>query len=171
MKQCWISGLLLAALCGGCKDEAPPATVPAADPGEPTEAQPRLQTLKLYLGSQEVTAELALTVQQIRTGMMFRTNMPENTAMLFVLPVPQTAGFWMKNCPLPLSVAYIDSDGVIREVHDMEPHNTNSIVSAFSEVHFALETPQGWFKRHGIGAGVVVTTARGPLKETFFGKQ
>jgi len=37
--------------------------------------------------------------------MMFRTNMPENAGMLFLLGYPQQASFWMTNCPLPLSVA------------------------------------------------------------------
>ena len=62
----------------------------------------------------------------MQTGMMFRTNLAENAGMLFVLPMPQQASFWMKNCPLPLSAAYIDPEGVILEIHDLQPHNTNS---------------------------------------------
>ncbi len=173
MNRFWILVLLAAALgCGGCDKPQEPVTVsPLADPGEPTAAQPKLQTLKLYVGANELDTELALTIQQIRTGMMFRTNMPENTAMLFVLPQPQVAAFWMKNCPLPLSVAYIDSDGIIREIHDMEPHNTNSIVSASGDIRFALETPQGWFQRHHVDPGVAVATERGTLRQTFLGNR
>ena len=89
-------------------------------------------------------AELARTGVQQQTGMMFRTNLAENAGMLFPLPYSQSASFWMKNCPLPLSIAYIDPDGVIQEIHDLEPQNTNSVVSASNNIRFALETPRGW---------------------------
>jgi uncharacterized protein len=171
MKRSWILAPLVAGAlcggCGGCKKPAEALAPPATDPGEPTAAQARLPTLKLYLGNEEMVAELALTPQQERTGMMFRTNMAENAGMLFVFDEPQTASFWMKNCPLPLSIAYIDSDGIIREVHDMERYNTNSVVSASGDIRFALETPQGWFQRHHVGPGVAVATERGTLRQTF----
>ena len=42
--------------------------------------------MKLWLGAEEMTAELALTAEQVQTGMMFRTNLAENAGMLFVFP-------------------------------------------------------------------------------------
>jgi uncharacterized membrane protein (UPF0127 family) len=127
--------------------------------------------MKLWLGAEEMVAELALTGEQTQTGMMFRTNMAENAGMLFVFPAPFRASFWMKNCPLPLSAAYIDPDGVILEVRDLQPHNTNSVVAASERVQFVLETNQGWFGRHHVTAGMVVRTERGTLMDTFFGKR
>ena len=164
--------LSLAALLGaGCNRPADVvAGSPIVEPAEPSKAQPKLQTLKLYVGSQEMIAELALTPEQRQTGMMFRTNMAENAGMLFPLPYSQRASFWMKNCPLPLSAAYIDPDGVIQEIHDLQPHNTNSVFSTSDNIRFVLETPQGWFQRHHIGTEVVVTTERGTLMQTFFGR-
>jgi uncharacterized protein len=156
----------------GCRKDAeldaPPSPL---DAGEPVRAQPRLQTMKLFLGTNEMLAELALTPEQIRTGMMFRTNMDENSGMIFVFAQPQQVSFWMKNCPLPLSAAYIDSEGVIREIHPLESFNTNSVTSASQEIRFVLETPSGWFDRHNVGAGVAVATERGPLLRTFFGNR
>ena len=99
--------------------------------------------------------------------MMFRTNLAENAGMLFVLPVPERASFWMMNCPLPLSAAYINPEGVIQEIHDLEPYNTNSVVAASDRVQFVLETNQGWFGRHNITAGMLVRTERGTLASTF----
>lgn len=168
MNGFWILGLLLVAVAlDGC-DKAPQELT---DPGEPTQAQGKLPTMKLYLGAQEMTAELALTPQQLRTGMMFRTNMEENAGMLFPLPYTQQASFWMKNCPLPLSAAYIDEEGIIQEIHDFQPFNTNAVLSARGNIRFVLETPQGWFKRHNIREGVAIATERGPLMQTFFGKR
>ena len=160
--------ILPALLCAGCQK---PANAPLASPNPvalPTAAQPKLRTMKLWLGAEELEAELALAPQEQQTGMMFRTNAAENTGMLFPLPVTDRASFWMKNCPLPLSAAYIDPDGVILEIHDLQPHNTNAVVSASDRIRFVLETPQGWFERHHLGPGTVVRTERGPLMETFF---
>lgn len=138
-----------------------------ADPTEPTHAQSKLATIKLYLGPEAIQSEMAITFDQIRTGMMFRTNVAETDSMIFDLHYPQRAAFWMKNCSVPLSVAYIDPDGVIQEIHDLEPHNTNSVVSAVANVRFALEVPQGWFDRHHIRTGTLIRTERGTLMETF----
>jgi uncharacterized membrane protein (UPF0127 family) len=134
---------------------------------EPKQAQPRLQTLRLWLGPQEITAELALTPIQVQTGMMFRTNLVENEGMLFILSGPQRASFWMKNCPKPLSCAYIDPQGIIQEIHDMEPFNTNAIVADSENVVFVLETARGWFERSSVRTGMVVRTERGSLADTF----
>ena len=98
---------------------------------------------------------------------MFRTNTVENEGMLFVLGPPQRAHFWMKNCYVPLSVAYIDADGVIQEIHPLQPQNTNTVDSVSANVSFALETSQGWFDRHQIREGMTVRTERGSLVDTF----
>jgi len=140
------------------------------DLGEPTEGQPTLQTLKLWVGREELVTELALSPREQRTGMMFRTHMADNAGMLFPMPEPRVASFWMKNCPLPLSVAYLDSGGIIKEIHDLEPYNTNAVVSANGDIRFALETPRGWFEKHQIHEGVAVATERGPLLQAIFGK-
>ena len=176
MIQWRILTLLLAiAVCGGCtggcKQATTPPAGPVAGPSLPTAAQPKLQTMKLWLGAEEMVAELALTGEQTQCGMMFRTNLGENAGMLFVFPAPFRASFWMKNCPLPLSAAYIDTEGVILEIHDLQPHNTNSVVASSERVQFVLEVNQGWFGRHNVTPGMVVRTERGPLRETFFGKR
>jgi uncharacterized protein len=166
-----LAGLITLAGCtGGCQKPVPPpagAGGGGVNLGLPTAAQPKLQTMKLWLGAEEMVAELALTGVQQQTGMMFRTNMAENAGMLFVLPVPQRASFWMKNCPLPLSAAYIDPEGVILEIHNLEPHNTNSVVADSGNVQFVLETNEGWFKRHNVTTGMVIRTEHGTLKDTF----
>ena len=167
--------LLAVAACGGCaggcKQAASSATEPEASSSLPAAAQPKLQTMKLWLGAEEMVAELALTSEQVQTGMMFRTNMAENAGMLFVFSQPHRAGFWMKNCPLPLSAAYIDPEGVIIEIRELQAHNTNSVVASSERVQFVLETNQGWFERHKVSAGMVVRTERGSLMETSFRKR
>jgi uncharacterized membrane protein (UPF0127 family) len=161
---------LAAALAGGCNQAPPPVAAILADPGVPTAAQPKLDTIKLWLGPEQMTTEMALTEKQERTGMMFRTNMAENEGMIFVFDHPQQASFWMDNCVLPLSAAYMDTDGRILEIHDLQPHDTNLVLSATDDIEFVLETPQGWFQRHNIKTGTIVASEKGSLKKTFLGQ-
>jgi uncharacterized membrane protein (UPF0127 family) len=162
-----VIGLLL---LGGCeKTVTTAAPQPTNQIGSiPTRVQPKLPTIKVWLGSQELVTELALTDPQIRTGMMFRQDIAENEAMLFVFDRPDHRAFWMKNVSVPLSCAYIDPDGVIVEIHDMTPQETKPIESTSDRIQFVLETKQGWFGRNKVSTGTVVRTERGPLTETFF---
>ncbi len=166
--------LLGVTLCGGgggCRKAPPASANPVMMPILPTAAQPKLPAMKLWLGAEEMITELALTGAQRQTGMMFRTNMAENEGMLFVFPEPYRASFWMMNTHLPLSAAYISPEGVILEIHELQPHNTNSVEAASDRVQFVLETRQGWFERHHIGTNTIVRTERGSLQETFFRKR
>lgn len=176
----WLFCLILAAVLGvGCNQQSASsstgilnvAATPTDPPPLPTHAQPKLPTIKLWMGSEEVTAELALTQEQQMTGMMFRTNIEENSGMLFVFPGTFRASFWMKNCPSSLAGAYIDPDGHILQLIDMHAQDTNSIVANSDKVQYVLEMKDGWFKRHNIPAGTLIRTEKGTLRETFFGQQ
>jgi uncharacterized protein len=161
--------VLVCAAYSGCQKPAPPPVAVAPEPPPlPTAAQPKLPTMRLWVGTVEMVAELAVTPVQEQTGMMFRTNMEENAGMLFPLPYTQRASFWMANCPLPLSAAYISPDGIIQEIHDLHSYDTNSVVAHTDNIRFVLETPQGWFQRHKIQEGTAVSTERGSLMDTFF---
>lgn len=165
------AGLSLAVLLFGCSKPVQTAGgPPAAAPGLPTNALPKLTTLKLWVGREELDAEVAATPIQVQTGMMFRTNINEMEGMLFILPYTQQAGFWMKNCVVELSVAYLTPEGVIREIHDLHAGNTNAVLSATSDILFALEVSQGWFHRHQVSTGMVIRTPRGSLAESLFSR-
>ena len=164
--------LLLVVLSGlvgsGCNKPGnaspPPAAAALAD-----KPQPRLPTVKLWLGARELAAEVARNPKEIETGMMWRTAIAENEGMLFVFAQPHRASFWMKNTLIPLSCAYIDASGVILEINDMKPRDISPIIAATDKVQFVLEVKQGWFQRNRVAAGAVVRTERGSLAATFFG--
>lgn len=161
---------LLSVSCGKPSPPPAPATL-SMDDVLPKHAQPKLPTMKIYLGAETLAAELALTEQQEMTGMMFRTNIQDSDAMIFVLPQPQRANFWMKNCPQSISAAYITGDGVIQEIHHLEKNDTNGVIAARDDIRFVLETQDGWFDRHSIATGSVMRTEKGTLAETFLQKQ
>ena len=99
-----------------------------------------------------VEAELAIKPEERNFGFMERKKIPDGTGMLFIFESDQILSFWMKNTPHPLSIAYIDSKGVIKIIYDMTPFSLSSITSTVS-VRYALEVPQGWFKKNNIQEG------------------
>lgn len=103
-------------------------------------------------GNVKVTAEIARTDAQRAQGLMYRKSLKDGKGMLFIFERDDVLSFWMKNTLVPLSIAYIAHDGRIVEIHDMEPGNLASVSSGRS-VRYALEVPQGWFGRAGIGPG------------------
>jgi uncharacterized membrane protein (UPF0127 family) len=130
--------------------------------GQPEGPQPPLPSVRLVVGKAPVQAEVADEPHERNIGLMARTNLAEGGGMLFVFPRPQPMSFWMHNTLVPLSIAYINAEGVIREIHDMEPLKETPVRSMFRDLLYALEVPQGWFARNGILAGDRVTGLPAP---------
>lgn len=117
----------------------------------------KLQKTKLTIEKSDGTksflvVEIAKTPKEREFGFMERKKIPNGTGMIFIFEQDQILSFWMKNTPHPLSIAYIDSNGKIRNLYDMTPFSLSPIVSTCS-VRYALEVPQGWFEQEGIQIG------------------
>ena len=156
----------------GCQKPAATTAVQSPveiDPlrGHLLHAQSKLPTIKLWLGSEELVAEIARQPVEIATGMMFRTNMADTEGMIFVFDGPGPKNFYMRNCTVALSAAYIAPDGYIAEIVDLNPGDERGVQSKTSNLQFVLEVPQGWFTRHNVSTGAVVRTERGTLLQTF----
>lgn len=168
-----LSALIACGFLTACKKNTTQPQEPQQQK-EPTghldHAQPKLPQIKLWLKDKELLAEVATTSEQLMTGMMFRKEIGENEGMLFVFQYPHRASFYMKNTYIPLSIAYINPDGVIMEIYDLEPLNEKSVTATNDNIQFALEVKQGWFKNNNITPGTVIKTPRGSLLETFFRK-
>lgn len=114
-----------------------------------------IKKLEIQTASGEIVsvkAEIADSQESRQRGFMFRKNIPDGTGMLFVFENDQILQFWMKNTPHPLSIAYISSDGSIRDIFDMTPYSLSDVTST-GYVRYALEVPQGWFKKSGVAVG------------------
>jgi len=120
-----------------------------AAPGR-AEAPPR--TLQLKVAGHALRAEVAGTVEQRMKGLMFREKLGANDGMLFVFDEPGYHAMWMKNTPLPLSVAFVDGEGRILNILDMEPHTLDQHMAA-GPARYALETHKGWFAQRRIKPG------------------
>ena len=60
--------------------------------------------------------------------------------------------FWMKNTHIPLSIAFLDGKGVIKEIVHMSPESLEPHRSKH-EARYALEVNQGWFERNHVQPG------------------
>lgn len=112
----------------------------------------RLEVEPLVVGNQRITAEIAVTARDRSHGLMHRESMPDDHGMLFVFPEERILTFWMKDTPLPLSIAFADAGGRIVRIEDMEP-NSRDVVSSGVPARYALEMNRGWFERHGVYPG------------------
>ncbi|MCC7548697.1 MAG: DUF192 domain-containing protein [Burkholderiales bacterium] len=111
-----------------------------------------LLTYPLTVKGHALRAELARTEEEKRTGLMYRKQLAANGGMLFVYEREGVWAMWMKNTYVPLSVAFIDRNGIIVNIEDMEPLTEDSH-QARGPVRYALEVNRGWFERRGIGPG------------------
>ena len=108
--------------------------------------------LHLKVGSHPLKFEVAQTEAQRSQGLMFRKKLVRDEGMLFIFDDPGYYAMWMKNTLLPLSVAFVDANGVILNVADMEPQTLDSHPAQGPAV-YAIETNKGWFAQHKVGAG------------------
>ena len=106
----------------------------------------------LSIGDAEFSVEVVDTPETRATGLMYREELPESDGMLFVFEDEEPRAFYMKNTLIPLSIAYIDSSRVIREIYDMEPLDETPIPSRYPAA-YALEVNQGAFDRAGVRVG------------------
>lgn len=118
----------------------------------PTFAQQRLPVKQLNIGIHVIQAEIAATEAQRQLGLMNRKVMGSNEGMMFIFDRPNAYCMWMKNTLIPLSVAFINSEGVIVNIEEMQP-KTEVNHCASKPALYALEMNAGWFKRKSIQAG------------------
>jgi uncharacterized membrane protein (UPF0127 family) len=119
---------------------------------DPDKPNPPLKTVTLKAGNIQVIAEVAVTELEKNRGLKFRKTLAEGKGMLFVFESDQKVSFWMKNTALPLSLAFISSDGTILQILDLQPFSVEPRPSERS-VRYALEVPQGWFAKVGLKVG------------------
>ncbi|MCU0950877.1 MAG: DUF192 domain-containing protein [Burkholderiaceae bacterium] len=118
----------------------------------PVTAQTTLPTTKLTAGVHLITAEVASTDPTRSRGLMFRDKLAPNHGMLFIFDGKQIHCMWMRNTLIPLSVAFIEDDGSIVNIADMQPKTEDSHCAA-RPVRYALEMDKGWFAARGIKPG------------------
>ena len=171
MKAPGIFLVLLALLLAGCGGSVSDSTAPStgAEPdattaetsgGEPTEAETTASELRTVTidssgGDEvEVRVEIANSPDEQARGLMGRTALAEGRGMLFVFPDEEVRSFWMRNTLIPLSIAFMDSEGQIVDLQDMKPLDDNPPHYVPAEpTRYALEVNRGFFEERGVEEG------------------
>ncbi len=114
----------------------------------------------ITINGRPLSVEIADTPLKRSIGLMYRKELPADAGMLFVFPESANRSFWMKDTHIPLSIAYINEDGVITNIENMDPFSLDSI-SSKDACKYALETNRGWFNSHDIKPGCKVVIKNG----------
>ena len=119
---------------------------------------------QLVVGGVTVTAELAATPRARAIGLMGRVSLEPDQGMLFVYPDEAERSFWMKNTPIPLSIAFIETSGRIVHITEMTPLSEDLVPSKHPSM-YALEMTRGWFAEHGVKVGQSIAGLPGPAEQ------
>jgi uncharacterized membrane protein (UPF0127 family) len=171
MKTRKVAAVALALLLAGCGGDpagssngsqgAPEASKSANTGSESTSTAPEaasdLRTLTIEASggeSVEVRVEVADEPDEVATGLMNRTALGEERGMLFVFPSEEDHTFWMKDTLIPLSIAYMDSEGRIVDIQDMKALDDDPPHYEPAEpARYALEVNKGFFDERGVEVG------------------
>lgn len=121
--------------------------------------------------------ELALDDATRLRGLGGRASIPEDGGMLFVFPRPARLGFVMRDCLVPIDIAFLDSAGRVVSMHAMQPEPPRADGEGDYEyearlrrydsrfpAQFALEVAGGTFERIGLETGDLVRFDAAGLK-------
>jgi len=98
-------------------------------------------------------------------GLSRRTFLDADSGMLFIYPTPEVLDFCMRDCEIPLDIAFINADLEIIRIHtmDVEPDRLGSTpYSSDTPAQYALEVPAGALARANVAVGHKVTFS-GPM--------
>jgi hypothetical protein len=111
-----------------------------------------LSTVRMQIGSDTFTLEVADTEASRQKGLMHRYSMPADRGMLFVFPEEERLGFWMKNTHIPLDIVFLDASGKVVSIHQMKPYDLRSTRSE-GPAMYAIELNQGRAAKAGVKPG------------------
>lgn len=108
-----------------------------------------------------VRVELAITDAEQRQGLMFRTGLKPNHGMLFIYKKEEDSlSYWMKNCKMNLSIAFINERGEIIKIHQKmlapapgTPDHKLDGYDSGGPAKYAVEMEESWFEKNGVKEG------------------
>lgn len=100
-----------------------------------------------------IDIEIADTDQKTMQGLMYRSSMPQNAGMLFLMPREDIQGFWMRNTYIPLDMIFVNSNKQIVTIHaNTTPMNESSYISTAPAL-YVVEVNAGYCNKNNINEG------------------
>jgi uncharacterized membrane protein (UPF0127 family) len=103
------------------------------------------------------TVELATTPGVRQQGLSGRKSIPAGTGMLFVFPAQEPVEFYMKDCAVPIDIAFINSEMLVVAVRQMtvepDPSDPKTFYPSDHPAQYALEVAGGELAKAGVKKG------------------
>jgi uncharacterized protein len=164
-----VTGLLLV----GCTSDAPVSSGPSSTTAAATAPRSTAGEVVAPQGFRAVTVVVALADGRTREWCMWLADTAELRAqglmgvtdpglggaagMVFAFPGDTTAGFWMKDTVMPLSIAWYPVEGQLVSATDMTPCPAGTascpVFAAAGPYRYAVEVPQGMLAGLGLVEG------------------
>lgn len=135
---------LLALIITGCNSEP-----------EPKPTTPLM--IKTSNGDIRFMVEVANTPEDLKTGLMYRTNLGFNSGMIFNIYPVRPMAMWMKNTKIPLDMLFVAPDASIIMIKENAEPMSEAHIICKEPVRAVIEINAGQVKRHGIKIGDKVT--------------
>ncbi|MDH5596786.1 MAG: DUF192 domain-containing protein [Candidatus Peregrinibacteria bacterium] len=115
--------------------------------------------IKTEAGDVKISVEVARTDEEMRLGLMGRTELEDGYGMLFTYDKTSHPVMWMKNMVISLDILFIGSDLLINHIAEGVPPCTEeeshkcARYSSQEGAAFVLELPEGFAGRNSIAVG------------------
>ncbi len=108
-------------------------------------------------GNVTVSVEIARTQEELTQGLMYRSSLPPDSGMLFVLEPPRMLTFWMRNTLIPLDMVFLSSQREVIRIEGDVPPCTSDVCPTYGGVYgaYVVEVNAGFCDAHGIREGDV----------------
>ena len=109
--------------------------------------------VSIYNKNITFNVEVAKTIEERRTGLMYRKKLLNNEGMLFIFPREKIIQLWMKNTYIPLDVIFISENKVIVDLKKNMEKLSETIVKSKVKSRYALEFNAGLINKLDIEIG------------------
>ena len=157
-----VTTLALAACHKGSHPAGDDTPKPQPDVDEPSPTDPPVSDKRAIIhltgtdGEAIVSAEVVQSTKTIRRGLMYRTKLPPDEGMLFLMGYEDDHVFWMHNTLISLDMIFIGKDMKVVGVAANAPVKNDGHQSVGAPSLYVLEVNAGWAAAPGIGAGATV---------------
>lgn len=104
-------------------------------------------------GDVPFAVEVADDEEERERGLMFRTDLKDNSAMLFVFDETRLVTMWMENTPSALDMLFLDKSGRIHAIRENAVPFSRDTISSGGPVKFVVEVKAGTARRLGLKIG------------------
>jgi tetratricopeptide (TPR) repeat protein len=101
----------------------------------------------------KLKVEIPETIEEQKKGLMHRTEMRDNQAMMFVYDPEDIMIMWTKDTLIPLDIIFVSRDNRIISIHENSDILSKKLISSQETGRITLETKAGFCEKNSIQCG------------------